>query len=196
MLACRGEAVYVVRYGWTGWEFDARTKSRVRRGSTARLSAIMRSTSNRSQLSRAKRNPRGRGTLQRRLAGRGATAIRPRLLGLMERSAGLTVIDSPLGFGKTGTRRVVAHDSRAGAEQTGCLGAGAIASDDPPRVLEHRARSNSGFAGITRGPATNARGSSGRDRITPRLVRPHHSCWCSTASTWLRVTRWDAESWI
>ena len=32
---------------------------------------------------------------------RGATAIRPRLLGLMERSAGLTVIDSPLGFGKT-----------------------------------------------------------------------------------------------
>lgn len=101
MLACRGEAVYVVRYGWTGWEFDARTKSRVRRGSTARLSAIMTSTSNRSQLSRAKRNPRGRGTLQRRLAGRGATAIRPRLLGLMERSAGLTVIDSPLGFGKT-----------------------------------------------------------------------------------------------
>lgn len=30
-----------------------------------------------------------------------------------------------------GTRRVVAHDSRAGAEQTGSLGAGAIASDDP-----------------------------------------------------------------
>ena len=32
---------------------------------------------------------------------RGATASRPLLLGLMERSAGLTVIDSPLGFGKT-----------------------------------------------------------------------------------------------
>ncbi len=101
MLARCGDSVYVVRYGWTGWEFDARTKSRVRRGSTARLSAVMTSTSNRSQLSRAKRNPRGRGTLQRRLAGRGATAIRPRLLGLMERSAGLTVIDSPRGFGKT-----------------------------------------------------------------------------------------------